>query len=87
MRSSTASLLTTATLAGLSLVQAQSYPNCPQPSWTCNSYGVDYQEGYTYFQDSNLNENFTFLTQFTRTLPDYCTSTLSYTDHHSRVSR
>jgi len=40
------------------------YPNCPDNTETCLSYGVDFHNGGSYFQNINSTDPFTFATVF-----------------------
>lgn len=40
------------------------YPDCPDPSDTCSTYGVDFHDGGVYFQNSNSTADFTFASRF-----------------------
>lgn len=40
------------------------YPNCPDPNAVCQSYGVDFQNGGSYFQNLLSTDNFTFVSEF-----------------------
>lgn len=42
------------------------FPNCPQPFAKCVAYGVDFQGGESYFQNTASNEAFDFTSQFDR---------------------
>lgn len=51
---------------------ATSYPNCPAPQSQCNSYGIDYQNGGSYFQNSLGSNPFTFVSQFEGDIKSPC---------------
>ncbi|KAI9654428.1 MAG: hypothetical protein M1831_005394 [Alyxoria varia] len=53
---------------GISL--AQDYPDCPEPDKVCDSWGIDFMSDGTYFQDTNSQDPFTFVEQFTGCQPD-----------------
>lgn len=41
-----------------------SYASCPDPDAVCKSYGVDFHNGGSYFQDVSSTDDFTFATVF-----------------------
>jgi hypothetical protein len=42
-----------------------SYASCPDQNAVCKSYGVDFHNGGSYFQDITSTDDFTFATVFT----------------------
>ena len=64
-------LLTLSTLFTLSLSQAVTpAPTCANPDAVCSTYGIDFQNGGTYFQDTGSTDPFTFVSQFSGCAPD-----------------
>ena len=40
-------------------------PVCANPDATCSTYGIDFQNGHSYFQNTGSSDPFTFVSQFT----------------------
>lgn len=66
-RPATAAILGFLVPAVLAQTEPGGTPTCANPSATCEAYGVDFQNGGSYFQNTASSEEFTFVSQFSGT--------------------
>ena len=57
-------ILSFSTSIALANVEPNGNPTCANPSATCQAYGVDFQNGGSYFQNTLSSDDFTFVSQF-----------------------